>query len=300
MWLIFAFSGPVLWAASTHIDKYLVDRYFKNSDTAVLMVFTAIVGLVFLPFIVGFRPQTLELDRLSALVMITSGALYMGAMLFYLRAIQANEASVVAPLFQASTIFTLVLGYLLLGETLTVEKICGVALIIAGALLLTVQPSRHTHMSLQLIALMLGCTFVVALSSVIFKFFAVRDDFWTTTFWMFVGEAIFGAGILALPRYRKQFVDLLKTNTRALLAVNGANELINLGGGLGVRFASLLAPVAVVSAVSSTTTLFVFAFGMLLSHFAPSLGHEDTSPANLVRKGAAATVVAAGVLLTAL
>jgi hypothetical protein len=117
---------------------------------------------------------------------------------------------------------------------------------------------------------------------------------------MFVGEAIFGAGILALPRYRKQFVELLKTNTGALLAVNGANELINLGGGLGVRFASLLAPVAVVSAVSSTTTLFVFAFGILLSRFAPSLGHEDTSPANLVRKGAAAMVVSAGVLLTAL
>jgi drug/metabolite transporter (DMT)-like permease len=300
MWLLFAFSGPVLWAASTHIDKYLVDRYFRNSDTAVLMVFTAVTGLVLLPFVAGFRPQTLELDRVSAAVMMASGILYMGAMLFYLRAIQANEASVVAPLFQASTIFTLALGYLLLGETLTLRKIAGVVLIIGGALLLTVQPNRHTRMSLKLILLMLGCTFVVALSSVIFKFFAVRGDFWSTTFWMFVGEAVFGAGILALPGYRKQFVELLKTNTGALLAVNGANELINLGGGLGVRFASLLAPVAVVSAVSSTTTLFVFAFGILLSYLAPSLGHEDTSPANLVRKGAAATVVAAGVLLTAL
>ena len=45
MWLLFALSGPVLWAASTHIDKYLVDRYFKNSDTAVLMVFTALIGV---------------------------------------------------------------------------------------------------------------------------------------------------------------------------------------------------------------------------------------------------------------
>src|SRR4051812_16445583 len=28
MWLLYAFSGPVFWAISTHIDKYLVDRYF--------------------------------------------------------------------------------------------------------------------------------------------------------------------------------------------------------------------------------------------------------------------------------
>ena len=44
---------------------------------------------------------------------------------------------------------------------------------------------------------MLAATFVLALSSVVFKFFAVRDDFWTTTFWTFVGEGLFGAAILA-------------------------------------------------------------------------------------------------------
>jgi len=41
---------------------------------------------------------------------------------------------------------------------------------------------------------------------VVFKFFAVQDAFWSTTFWTFVGEGLFGAGILAVPRYRKQFV----------------------------------------------------------------------------------------------
>jgi drug/metabolite transporter (DMT)-like permease len=300
MWLLLAFSGPVLWAASTHIDKYLVDRYFKGADTAVLMVFTAVVGLLMLPFIAFIRPQTLTLDHVSIAVMIASGVLYMGAMLFYLRAIQVNEASVIAPLFQASTIFTLALGYLVLGEIPTSRKLAGVALIVAGALLLTVRASPRARMSFQLVILMLGCTFVVALSSVIFKYFAVRDDFWSTTFWMFVGEALFGAGILALPQYRRQFAALLRTNTAALLGVNGANELINLGGGLGVRFASLLAPVAVVSAVSSTTSLFVFGFGVLLTWFAPSLSREDMSAPNLIRKGVAASIVTAGVFLTAL
>jgi uncharacterized membrane protein len=300
MWLLFAFSGPVLWAASTHIDKYLVDRYFQNADTAVLMVFTALIGLAMLPFIAFFEPHTLGLDRLSIVVMMASGILFMGAMLFYLRAIQSNEASMVAPLFQASTIFTLLLGYILLGETPTARKLAGIALVVVGALILTIRPTHQARVGARLIGLMLACTFVVALASVLFKLFAVRDDFWSTTFWMYVGEALFGAGILAMPGYRRQFIDLLRTNTGPLLAVNGANELINLGGGLGVRFASLLAPVAVVSAVSSTTTLFVFGFGVLLSFLAPSLGREDMSCANLLRKGGAAAVVAAGVLLTAL
>ena len=40
-WLAFALCGPVLWAISTHLDKYLVDRYFKQTDVVVLLVFTA-------------------------------------------------------------------------------------------------------------------------------------------------------------------------------------------------------------------------------------------------------------------
>ena len=50
-WLVFAFSGPVLWAISTHFDKYLVERYFKHTDVAVLLLFTAFIGVLTLPFI---------------------------------------------------------------------------------------------------------------------------------------------------------------------------------------------------------------------------------------------------------
>jgi drug/metabolite transporter (DMT)-like permease len=300
MWLLFAFSGPVLWAASTHIDKYLVEKYFKNSDTAVLMVFTAFIGLLMLPFIWIFQPSTHSLPLLNISVMITSGILYMGAMLFYLQAIQSAEASVVAPLFQTSTLFTFALGYLILGETLSLENAFGALFIIGGALLLSLDASFHFRApKLRIVFLMLLCTFVLSLSTVIFKFFAIQEhgQFWGTTFWTYVGEALFGVGILAVPKYWRQFRTLLKTNTQALLAVNGANELINLGGGLGVRFASLLAPVALVSAISSTTTLFAFLFGFLLTVLLPKFVHEDISRANLLQKGAAAVLVAIGVIL---
>ncbi len=298
MWLLFAFSGPVLWAASTHIDKFLVDRYFQNSDTAVLMIFTALIGVVMLPFIALLAPQTFSQDIQSVLVMTLFGLLYMGAMLFYLRAIQSEEASVIAPLFQISTVCTLFLAYLLLGEVPGWRQIAGIALIVASVVSLTVGAGgRGRPIRRRTIALMTCSTFVVALSSVLFKYFAVRSDYWSTTFWTFVGEAIFGAGILAVPSYRRQFATLLRTNTLALLSINGANELINIGGGLGVRFASLLAPVAVVSAVSSMTTLFVFAFGALLSCFAPAIAREDLSRNNLLRKGFAAAVAATGVVL---
>ena len=278
-WLLFALLGPVSWAASTHIDKYLVDKYFHDSDTAVLMVFTAIVGIAALPFIWAFQPSVLALPLLAKGVMMASGALYMGAMLFYLRAIQGDEASVVAPLFQLSVIFTLVLGLILLHEVPTWVQLAGIALILGGALMLSVRPkSFFNSFNARLLILMSAATFTVALSTVVFKYFAVEEDsFWGTTFWTFVGEAVFGAAILCWPGNMARFLHLFRESPGAMIGVNAANELITLGGGLGVRYASLLAPVALVSAISSTTTLFVFAIGIVLTLFFPKYGHEDLS-----------------------
>ncbi len=298
LWLAFALLGPVSWAASTHIDKYLVEKYFKHSETAVLMVFTAIVGLLALPLIWLFDRTVVSVATADAVIVALSGALYMGAMLFYLRAVQSEEASVVAPLFQFSTVFTLFLGYLLLHEVLSWPQLGGVALILAGALAVSMRGRAFLRQfNLRLVLLMAAATGILALSTVLFKYFAVQTGFWTTTFWMFTGEAVFGAGILAIPYCFREFVDLFRRSPGPVMGVNGANELINLGGGLAVRFASLLAPVALVSAVSSTTTLFVFLFGVLLTEFFPRLGREDLSARNLVQKGVSAVLVTAGVLL---
>ena len=298
MWLILAFSGPVCWAVSTHIDKYLVDRYFRDSDTAVLMLFTALTGVVLLPFIWWIEPTIFKPAPIAVAVMTVSGILYMGAMLFYLRAIKSEEASVVAPLFQASTLFTFLLGYLFLHERLSPLQLLGGALVVGGALGLSFQGGvRRQGFKARLILLMLGATFVLALSTVLFKFFAIQGNFWTTTFWTFVGEGIFGFALLLKRDYRRQFAELFRRNPGAMAGVNAANELINLGAGLAVRYAALLAPVALVSAISSTTTFFVFAFGILLTLFFPKVGHEDLSPANLIRKGVGALLIAIGVLL---
>lgn len=69
---------------------------------------------------------------------------------------------------------------------------------------------------------------------------------------MFVGEAIFGAALLTIVSFRTQFVRLLRTNPGALLAINAANELINIGGALGNRYALVLAPLSLVQAIGST------------------------------------------------
>src|ERR1700722_1542259 len=203
-WLFFAFSGPVLWAISVHFDKYLVERFFKDSNVAVLLLFTAFIGVLLLPVIWFMEPGVVHHDVGSIALMILSGVLYLSAMLLYLRALQSEEASVVAPFFQAGPLFGYVLAYLVLGETLTPRQMAGGALIIIGALFVSLRFDQSMRMfKARLALLMLACGFIMALSSLIFKVFAIRVEFWTTTFWMFVGEGFFGAALLLIPSYRR-------------------------------------------------------------------------------------------------
>jgi uncharacterized membrane protein len=296
-WLFFAFSGPVLWAISVHLDKYLVERYFKHTSVAALLLFTAFIGLALLPFIWWFQPETMNVALPTKCLAGFSGMLYMAAVFFYLQALQSEEASVVAPFFQAAPLFAYVLAYVVLGERLSSLQMFGGLLIVGGAALVSVRTAAPQTFKTRLVVLMLACAFSAAVSSLIFKLAAVAVDFWPATFWMYVGEAIFGIVVLAIEPYRRQFFSLLRSNPGALLAINAANELINLGGGLGARYALLLAPLSLVQAVGSTTTLFVFLIGIGLTLCCPTLEREDLSGGNLVRKGASAMLIAIGVAL---
>jgi drug/metabolite transporter (DMT)-like permease len=297
-WVIFAFSGPVLWAVSVHLDKYLVERFFKHSDVAVLLFFTAFIGVLLLPFIWLFVPSVTAPGAAGIALIIVSGILYMGALLLYLLALQGDEASVVAPYFQAGPLFGYVLAYLVLGETLSGRQMAGGIMIVIGALIVSLRFGWGIRLfKARLSALMLTCGFAMALAGLIFKVFALQVEFWTTTFWMFVGEAMFGCVLLLIPDYRRQFSAVLRANTAALLSINGANELINLSGSLGNRYALMFAPLSLVQAIGSTTTLFVFGIGVILSMFFPKLGREDLSGRELAQKAIAAVLVALGVVL---
>ena len=297
-WVVFAFSGPVLWAISVHLDKYLVERFFKESNVAVMLLFTAFIGTLLLPFIWLYEPSVTAPGARSIALIILSGLLYMGAMLLYLQALQTEDASVVAPYFQASPLFGFGLAYLVLGETLSARQLAGGAMIVLGALIVSVRFKYGARLfKTRLAVLMLSCGFTSALGGLIFKIYAIDVEFWTTTFWMYVGEAIFGCALAPVPTYRRQLSATLRVNTAALLSINGSNELINLGGGLGNRYALMFAPLSLVQAIGSTTTLFVFAFGVVLSLLWPGVIPRGFVGRRACAKGLAALLVAVGVAL---
>ena len=231
--------------------------------------------------------------------MTLSGLLYMTGITFYLRALQGHEASMVAPFFQSSPMFGYILAYLVLGETLTRTQLLG------GALdhrrrAVRCRSARPAARALPLAA----CRFDAVRG---FVHVAVDADLQGVR----PQGRVLGNHVLDVRRrgavrrrrlcasaaIRRQFIGLCRSNGTALLAINASNELINLGGGLANRYALIFAPLAVVQAIGSTTTLFVFLFGVLLTLALPSLSKENLSAREFIAKGIAAVLVAVGVTL---
>jgi drug/metabolite transporter (DMT)-like permease len=298
-WLFFAFAAPVLYAVSTHLDKYLVERYFKNINPAVLLIPSAIVFT--LPIIWFFHPGVLIVSLKYAAVLAISGLLFNIGLLFYLRALQGEDASTVSPLFQTIPLFSFAFGFFLLGETLSQTQIIGGLLILLGSLLLSIQfTSGGRRLRSRMVLLMLGAAISISLSVVLFKLFAVTEDFWSGIFWSSIGEVFFGVILLAQTSYRQQYLSFFTKPKRMILALGTINEIINIIGVWCVRYAILLAPLALVQVVTSTTPGFVFLFGVLLTLFFPHIAEEKLSRGHVIQKTIAIFFIIGGTIFITL
>lgn len=127
-------------------------------------------------------------------------------------------------------------------------------------------------------------SFLVALNGFIFKLVAIQADFWTTSFWEYVGLTILAFALLVFVKsYRKQFFEVVKANKLPVLSLNGLNEVINIIAKFSMNFATLLAPLALVWVVNGFQPFFIFIYGVILTIFFPHLGTE-TLPKKILYK----------------
>src|SRR3990167_5414927 len=136
-WFLIALIPPAVWAATNHFDKYLLSKYFKGGGVGALMVFSSMIGVLLLPIIYFLHPEVIQSFNLSYLLIALNGFFYVLAVLPYFYALMKDETSVSAALFQMIPVFSYVLAYFVLGETLKTNQMIGGLVIIVGAILIT-------------------------------------------------------------------------------------------------------------------------------------------------------------------
>lgn len=102
---------------------------------------------------------------------------------------------------------------------------------------------------------------------------------------------------LLVPSLRRSFHVSLKSLRPRGLAFIGINEMLYVTAKLIGFIAITLGPVALVSVIGSTQVFFGILYGWILTTLLPGIFREDISRANLIRKGALALVLFAGIVL---
>jgi drug/metabolite transporter (DMT)-like permease len=298
-WFLLALLPPIFWSITNHIDKYLLNKFFNKGAIGSVMIFSASVSLLLLPIIAIIHPPVLSTFQLNYLLIAANGTLYLFATLPYFYALAKDDASLTVPLFQTIPVFTFILGYLLLGETLTVQQLIGGAIIIISSVFISLNISdiKKIHMKWDVFFLMMLSSILFTVNFVFFKFFVKETNFFTTSFWEYVGFVIFGLILLLVKSYREGFMIVLRTNKLKVLSINVSNEIINIIAKIAFNYASILVPVTLVWIINGLQPFFVFIFGVLLTVFLPHISKEDISKKALVQRFIAIAVITLGVYL---
>jgi drug/metabolite transporter (DMT)-like permease len=286
-WFFIALWAPFLLACANHNDKFLLSRYLKEKSIGSIVIFSSLFSGVAIPIVLFVQSDVYAVSLVQGSALVATGMLSVLSAVFYLYALDIDEASFVTPFYQTVPIFAYFLGYFILGETLTLVHGLGSFVIIVGALALSLEfGRRRIRFKRNVVALMLAASLLSAINGVIFKLIAVDKGFWLSLFWGFVGQVMAGLTLLVcVPGYRGDFLRLFKQQkvTGVLIAVSkvlfSVSEAVTL-------YASLLAPVALVLVVNSFQPLFVFTIGIALTLLLPGVAKESLDRIKMLQKGA--------------
>ncbi len=135
MWLLYAF-GSALFAGMTAV---LAKIGIKNTDSNLATALRTIIVLLFswlMVFVVGSQNTIGTISSRSFIFLILSGGATGASWLCYFKALQLGNVNKVTPIDKSSTILTILLAFLFLGEIPTVWMGIGIVLLAAGTYLM--------------------------------------------------------------------------------------------------------------------------------------------------------------------
>lgn len=129
MWILFSFLAA-LFAGLTSI---LAKCGIKDMDSNLATALRTIVILIFswiMVFISGTHSLIFEINTKTLIFLILSGVATGASWLCYFKALQIGDINKITPIDKSSTILTMIMAFILLGEEITLIK--GISMVLIG------------------------------------------------------------------------------------------------------------------------------------------------------------------------
>jgi transporter family protein len=135
MWIFFAFGSAFFAGLTAILAKIGIRKTDSNLATAIRTVVVLLFSWLMV-FIVGSQTTLSQISTKTLLFLVLSGLATGASWLCYFKAMQLGDVNKVTPIDKSSTILTIVLAFLVLGEPVTPAKAAAVVLIGIGTYLM--------------------------------------------------------------------------------------------------------------------------------------------------------------------
>ena len=129
MWVIFAFASALFAGLTAILAKCGIRKTDSDAATAIRTIVVLLFSWLMV-WIVGSGPTITSLSAKTWIFLILSGLATGGSWLCYFRALQQGDVNKVVPIDKSSTILTILLALILLGEPVSWLK--GLAIVLIG------------------------------------------------------------------------------------------------------------------------------------------------------------------------
>lgn len=135
MWIVFAFASAIFAGLTSILAKCGI----KDTDSNVATALRTIIVLIFswiMVFISGSQSTISDIELKTMIFLILSGIATGASWLCYFKALQIGDVNKVTPIDKSSTILTMILAFIFLGESLTSLKVISMIIIAIGTYLM--------------------------------------------------------------------------------------------------------------------------------------------------------------------
>ena len=134
--MIYAVLAAVFAALTSILAKVGISGVESNLGTAIRTGVVLVMAWIIV-FVRGKQKQLAALDKKELVFISLSGIATGASWLCYYYAIQTGSVSVVVPIDKLSIIFTVTFSYIVFKEKLSKKAFLGLAMMVAGTLLMT-------------------------------------------------------------------------------------------------------------------------------------------------------------------
>ena len=136
-WLPYAILSAIFAALTSILGKIGIDGVSSDLGTAIRTAVVLVMAWLMIP-VTGKADKLRGLDKRELLFIALSGLATGGSWLCYYKALQDGPASVVVPIDKLSILVSILFSYIVFHEKLTKRSAAGLAILVAGTLLMLV------------------------------------------------------------------------------------------------------------------------------------------------------------------